>query len=204
MDGDFKSSHEREPQDPDTLLMSRFAAGDGRAFDELFQRNAARVYRMAFRFVGRPDDANDVVQEAFLRVLLARSTWTPRAKFSTWLYRIVVNLCLNELRRRKAISWVSLDAPVAEEAGEPPAPLPTADTCHAGHLLLKRERVAAVREAVQSLPADQRMAVVLHRYEGLSYKEIAQAMGRSVSSVESLLHRAKQTLREKLRPWVGD
>jgi len=184
--------------------MSRFAAGDERAFDELFQRNAARVYRIALRFVGRPDDADDVVQEVFLHVLLARSTWAPKAKLSTWLYRIVVNLCLNQLRRRKALNCVSLEAPVTGEAGDAPARLPPADTCHARHLLLKKERVAAVREAVQSLPADQRMAVVLHRYEGLSYKEIAQAMGRSVSSVESLLHRAKQALREKLRPWVAD
>jgi len=183
--------------------MDRFGAGDEQAFDELFQRNAAGVYRIAVRFVGSPDDANDILQEAFLRVFLARDKWVPKAKFTTWLYRIVVNLCLKQRRREKGAACLSLDSSAAKLGADPPVNPASPEECDARNLLLRKELAAAVREAIQALPADQRMAVMLHRYEGLSYKEIAHAMRRSVSSVESLLHRAKRTLRERLRPWAG-
>lgn len=192
-------------RDTDTLLMMRFAGGDEDAFAELFKRNAAHAYRIAARFVGPNDDAQDLVQEAFLRVYLARQRWKPTARFSTWFYRILVNLCLKDLRKRKTAELVSLDSPLPTEQGEVARELPaSADAGETNHPLLRKELVEAVRAAVQSLPPDQRMAVILHRFEGLSYKEIAEAMDRSLSSVESLLHRAKQSLRKNLRAWVND
>jgi RNA polymerase sigma-70 factor, ECF subfamily len=141
------------------------------------------MFRLALRVLGDPDRAQDVVQEAFLRVHRAAAKYRPQARLTTWLYRIVVNLCLDEMRRgRRAPGELAYDPP----QGPPPDPLD------------QRERIELIRNAVAGLPERQRIAVTLCRYHGLSHREIAETTGWTTSAVESLLVRAYQSLRRDL------
>lgn len=189
--------------DPDVRLMLKFKEGDKAAFGELLDKYHKRVINFIYRMVQDRDEADDLAQEVFVRVYKSAASYLPRAKFSTWIYRITKNLCLNELRRRKK-RFVSLDETISTDEGEvkrevadPNAATPFQDTS-------KHELQELVKEAIESLPANQRMAVILRRYEQLSYEDIAQALECSVSAVKSLLNRAKDSLKEKLTPYFED
>lgn len=150
----------------------------------LVHRYQDRVRALAYRLTGRWADADDVAQETFLRVYRSAGSYQPTAALWTWLYRIVVNLCLDRAKRPRL-------APLEHDGvGETQGP--------ADHLQ-RLEVQAAVRWQVQGLPKRQRVALVLHRFEGLGHREIAQAINCSESAVESLLVRAYATLREGLR-----
>ena len=170
----------------DAELMSALAGGDMAALGELVRRHQQKAFALAFRMLQRRDQAEDVVQEGFLRVCRAAPRYRPQARFTTWLYRIVTNLCLDRARRAK-----HAPAPLPEGSREPsrdPEPDPV-ETC---------ERAERVRQAVAALPERQRTAVVLHRYQGLSHAAVAEATGWSRSAVESLLVRAYARLRDEL------
>lgn len=172
--------------------MVRVAQGDIAAFEQLVNKYKGPVLNVIYRFIGRQGDAEDLAQEVFLRVYKARNRYRPIAKFSTWLFRIVTNLCLNYKRRPESLS---LD----EICVNPKSNLPSPD------ILLERDETnAMIRAAIDSLPRNQRIAIILQRFENASYKEIANIMGVSVSAVESLIYRAKQTLRKKLSPFLGE
>ena len=171
------------PADHD--LMARTAQGDGRAFQTLARRHAGGALRLARRILGSEALAEEVVQDALLRVWINAPRWRPEAAFRTWLYRIVVNLCLNAKRRAG-------DLPL-EAADHVADPAPGAEA-----QLEARERDAAVAAAVAALPARQRAAIVLTYQEGLSNAEVAVVLDASVSSVETLLVRAKRALRTAL------
>jgi RNA polymerase sigma-70 factor, ECF subfamily len=174
-----------EPSDHD--LMARTAQGDGRAFRILAERHAGHAHGLARRILGNEALAEDIVQDALLRVWTHAPRWRPEAAFRTWLYRIVVNLCLNAKRR-------TADRPLPE--GEHVAdPAPAADA-----QLEARERDRLLALAVGALPERQRAATVLSYQEGLSNAEVAAVLDTSVSSVETLLVRAKRTLRAALDP----
>jgi len=166
--------------------MEGVAHGEMDALSELVRRHQKLVLRTAYRMLGRWDLADDVGQETFLRVHRAAKTYRPEAKFTTWLYRIVISLCLDVARRAKR-------APVEIEnwSGVP-------DPTLAPDPIEVRERVERVRAAVADLPERQRTVLILHRYEGLSHKEIAESTGWSESAVESLLVRAYANLRRTL------
>jgi RNA polymerase sigma-70 factor, ECF subfamily len=170
----------------DAALMSLVRAGNLEAFDELVRRHQRRVLTLAYRIIGRWDLAEDAAQEVFLHVYRAVEHYEPQAKFSTWLYRITVNACQDLRRkaaRRPALALSEVSAP------------PSADQVDT---LEVRERADLVRRAVEELPERQRIAVILHRYDGLSHQEIAEVTGWSVSAVESCLVRAYARLRERL------
>jgi len=189
--------------DPDTPLMARFQQGDDLAFTQLVERNQQRVMNIAARYVGRTTDTEDLAQEGFLRVYRHRGRWTPTAKFTTWLFQIAVNLSLNWIRDTKRKRMLSLDAPAggASGAGDSARPDPADDTSPTAHQTLElRERAAIVQAAIDELPDNQRMAVILFRQEGLPYQEVAEAMGVSLPAVKSLLNRAKTNLRQTLEP----
>ena len=171
------------PADHD--LMARAAKGDGRAFRTLAERHTGAALRLARRILGNGTMAEDVVQDALLRVWINAPRWRPEAAFRTWLYRIVVNLCLNARRRAPDLP---LDA--AEQVADPAA---AADT-----QLETRERDRALAAAIGALPERQRAAIVLSYQEGLSNAEVAAVLDTSVSSVETLLVRAKRALRTSL------
>ena len=189
--------------DPDTLLMAKLASGAEEAFEELFNRNASPMYRMAAQFVGK-QDAEDLVQEVFLRVFSVRYRWKPAAKFTTWLHKITVNLCLKHLRSMQAIEAMTLDASGESEQGVALRGMLTDGADDPERALLRKEFASAMQEAVNALPPNQRSAVVLHCFEGLAYKEIAAVLRCSVSAVESLLYRARQTLKRELESWKED
>jgi len=174
-------------QDNDAELMLRVAGGEVSHFRELFERHYPRAVSIAYRSLGDMEHSEDVAMEAFARIFDARKSYSPKAKFSTYLFRVVVNLCLNAARRKNAIQFQSLDETLVPAADSDPA-----------DALQRAEMGDAVREAVVSLPANQRMALVLTRYEGMSYSEAAELMRVSVKALESLLHRAKANLRKRL------
>lgn len=187
---------------PDWELMQLTADGDTTAFKQLVEKYQKAVMSLAYRFLGTREEAEDAAQEVFLRVYNAAKKYKPEAQFATWLFRIATNVCLNELRHRKRVQEVSLE-PSHEnsERGsgmDVPAPASMRPDTH----LEQKERRRIIQESLEVLPPNQRMAVVLKRFEGLSYQEIAEVLNVSVSAVESLLFRAKQTLKKKLTPYV--
>jgi len=186
-----------EQLDSDSELMLRFQAGEEACFEELVERHKQRVFRTAYRFLGVRQDAEDIAQEVFLRVYRARDTYEPRARFTTWLYAICRNTCFKRLRKQSG-SPVSLSDEVELEDGSAPRQLADARAPSPLESALRDERAALVKQAIEALPTSQRMALVLCKYEGLSYAEIAEAIGRSEKAVKSLLHRARQNLKEML------
>jgi RNA polymerase sigma-70 factor (ECF subfamily) len=179
-------------------LMIRIAEGDADAFEILVSRHQASVLNLIYRFIGNRTQAKDLAQEVFIRVWQAAKTYKPEAKFTTWIYRITANLCFNELKSARRKKWFSFGHSDDQHGGTIEETLsdraPSAED-----LLLERERSRQISDALQSLPDNQRLALVLKRYDELSYQEIAQIIGCSVSAVESLLVRAKRTLQEKLK-----
>lgn len=170
----------------DAELMAAVGRNDMDALGELVRRHQNKALGLALRMLGRRDAAEDIAQDAFLRVFRAAKRYRPDAKFTTWLYRIVANLCLDRQRRGKHAP-VALDESLAEPSADAqPDPI-EAD-----------ERARRVRDAVGALSERQRTAVILHRYEGLSHREVAEAMDSTESAVESLLVRAYAKLRALL------
>ena len=171
--------------DSDEALMLRVARGDEPAYRMLTRRHLPAMLGLARRILGNTADAEDVAQEAMLRVWTHAPRWQPLAAFRTWLTRVVVNLCLDRKRRAR---WVALEA-----AGELVDPAPgAAETAEHD----EREQQLAV--AIAELPARQRAAIVLTYSEGMSNAQVADILGTSVSAVETLLVRGKQNLRARL------
>jgi len=179
--------------DHDADLLLRSASGDRQAFDELVTRNRQGVLSLIYRHVADTVEAEDLAQEAFVRLYQARRRYRPTAKFGTFLHRLVVNLCLNEARRRRRRPTQPL-----ADLEQTPAPATTSPDQHVQQAELSRQ----VAVALQHLPETQRMAVILNRFEGLSYAEIAATMDLSVKAIEALLHRAKRSLLRELGEYV--
>lgn len=187
----------------DEELIRQFQNGDEQAFDELVRRYQGQVHNTCYRFLNDVQDSRDAAQDIFIKVYAASRQFRPEAKFSTWLYRVMINHCLNVLRSRKRRQWLStftsrenrgnLDhLSVADAGGNPASDLE------------KAERTRAVRKAINSLNSEQKTTVILHRYQGLSYQEIADIMQTSVASVESRLHRAKLALGRMLAEYLKE
>lgn len=173
-------------------------SGDQQAFRELVERHKLSVLNLCLRFVGNRQDAEDLAQEAFMRVFQAAPNYEIKAAFTTWLYRITVNLCLNHQRHKKILRFFSLEQPKAAHHSSQPRLPDFPDKQRPDTDYEKKELQSIVQQAIQSLPENQRSVLILHRYQDLSYKEIAEVLGTSVSAVESRLHRAKESLRKKL------
>ncbi len=173
---------------PEAMLLEQARAGDEAAFEELMRRYKRPVLNFVYRMLGNADDADDVAQEVFVRVYQNLRDYSPRLRFSTWLFALARNAAIDHLRWRKRHPTTPLDS-----APDPPTPTGVVDEVNA------HEIGTQVAAAVALLPDDQRTALVLAEYQGLSYAEIAEIMRCSEKSVESRLYRAKQTLREKLR-----
>ena len=171
--------------DSDEALMARVARGDEQAFRQLARRHLPPMAGLARRILGNAAEAEDVAQEAMLRVWTHAPRWQPLAAFRTWLTRVVVNLCLDRKRRAQ---WVDLEA-----AGEIVDPAPGA-----GERAESDERERFLAAAIAKLPERQRTAIVLTYNKGLSNAEVAEALDTSVSAVETLLVRGKQNLRRAL------
>lgn len=178
--------------DTDVALMRRVKDGDEDAFRQLIERHQRVVINVIHRAIGDAWEAEDLAQRVFIQVYRSAGRYQPTAKFTTWLFTITHNTIRNEYRRRSRHAAESIDA--LPEGVELPATgnNPASEAS-------ERELQQRIRAAVQELPDAQRTAVILCRYEGQSYEEIAAVLGCSVSAVKSLLHRARETLKERLR-----
>jgi RNA polymerase sigma-70 factor (ECF subfamily) len=191
--------------DPDAELMLRFKAGDLTAFETLFERYSSPLINFAFRFVHNREVAEEIAQDIFLRVYDAAGSYRPEARFTTWLYRIATNACLNEVRRpRFRMIHHSLDSP---PSGDPDATIPDiADRAAVSpDVCLERQDISqAMRQALSDLPEKQRLAFILNKYQELSYAEVASVLHISEKAVKSLIHRAKETLAVRLKRLLPD
>lgn len=195
--------------DPDQRLMWSFQKGDVSAFEDLVHKFQGPVLSLVRRYLGsKSAGVEDVAQEVFVRIFRSKHTYEPKAKVSTWIYRITVNTCLNEIRRlgadknRRVGGFTALFG--ADDGGDDAANVALADprveTPAEG--LASGELADRVRAAIDALPEQQRLAVVLSRYHGLPYEDVADSMGTSVPAVKSLLTRARENLRRALAPYV--
>ena len=186
--------------------MLAWQAGDESAFDRLVEQYSGRVFALCSRFLGDVSGREDLVQEAFLRIVRARDRYEPTARFSTWLYRIVFNLCANSRERRR--DMLSLDGASEGSDGDGDSrgtgSVEDPDAADPSEDMARGDVVGAVRDAIASLPNTQRMALILAKYEDLSHAEIADVMDSSEKAIKSLIHRARESLREKLAPWLEE
>lgn len=185
--------------DPDTALMVAFAAGDDDAFEKLVESCHRQVYSTAMRFAANAASAEDITQEVFLKLFRYRNSYRPTARLSTLVYRITTNLCLNYIRDDRRRRALSLDETPGEGDATISALLEDESAVPASRRAEADEKARIVRNALDAIPPRQRLALVLHRFEGLSYAGIAEAMDTSVSGVKSLLNRARTSLAEALK-----
>ena len=186
----------------DVALMLRVKDGDHEAFRELIERHQRAVINVIHRAIGDTWEAEDLAQRVFIQVFRSASRYKPTAKFTTWLFTITHNTILNEHRRRARHAAQSLDALAQpEDTDEPGTQLADTRATDPAREASERELQEKIHSAIQALPEAQRTAVILCRFEGLAYEEIAEVLHCSVSAVKSLLHRARQTLKEDLRGW---
>jgi len=181
--------------------MLRFRDGDAKAFDELVQRNTSKVHALVFRFLGDPGQVEDLTQEVFLRIYRTVKRYQPTAKFSTWLYRITANLCFNVLRSRKKgqIRQIKGDGDNADDFSQE-IPDPRNEPPH--ERMDARELREHVGRAIDELPDNQKVAIVLNKYELKSYEEIAAVLDCSTMAVKSLLSRARSNLKQSLNRYI--
>jgi RNA polymerase sigma-70 factor, ECF subfamily len=186
----------------DAAIMLRVAEGDEAGFNYLAEKYHRPMIHFLYRMVGNHAVAEELAQEVFLRVYRARSSYRAEARFTTWLYRIATNLAVNHARDTKherTAQTVYLDA-ADEETGATPDLAD--DDPSVEERMLRDERMAAIRQHVLALPERQRMAVLMHKYQGMDYRQIGEVLKLSESATKSLLFRAYQTLREKLKDFV--
>ena len=186
----------------DAAIMLRAAAGDEAAFNHLVEKYHRPMINFLYRMVHSQAVAEELAQDVFLRVYRARESYRAEAKFTTWLYRIATNVAVNHARDTKherAAQNVYLDVPDAETGTTPDV---ADDEPTVEQRMLRDERMARIRQHVMALPERQRTAVVMHKYQGMDYRQIGEVLQLSESATKSLLFRAYQTLREKLREFV--
>ena len=186
----------------DADIMLRVKAGDESAFQYLVEKYRRPMVSFMYRMAHNAAAAEDLAQEVFLRVYRSRTGYEASAKFTTWLYRIATNLAVNharDTRNERPERTVSLDEPDSETGMTPDVP---DASLSAEEMILRRERLAAIRQRVQALPERQRMAVVMHKYQHMDYKQIGEVLKLSESATKSLLFRAYETLREQLKEFV--
>jgi len=186
----------------DAAVMLRVAAGDEAGFTFLVEKYHRPMIRFLFRMVHNQAVAEELAQEVFLRVYRARDSYRAEARFSTWLYRIATNLAVNharDTRHERTAQTVYLDAP-DEETGTTPDVAD--DAISAEEKMLRDERMKAIRTHVEALPERQKLAVLMHKYQGMDYREIGEVLKLSESATKSLLFRAYQTLRTTLKDFV--
>ena len=186
----------------DAEVMLELRSGNMAAFDILLAKYRKPIIHFMFRMVHNQAVAEELAQEVFLRIYRSRETYRAEARFSTWLYRIATNLGVNharDTRHERSASTIYLDE-TDSETGTTPDVADSTPSAEAN--ILRRERMSAIRQHVLALPERQQSAVLMHKYEGMDYKQIGEVLKLSESATKSLLFRAYQTLREKLKDFV--
>ncbi|HEU6447479.1 MAG TPA: sigma-70 family RNA polymerase sigma factor [Verrucomicrobiae bacterium] len=191
-----------ESHDPDAALMLRVKRGDRVAFAELVEKYKQPVMNFIFRTLRDEAESEDLAQNVFVQVWKSRSRYQRTAKFSTWLFTIARNLCLNELRRRSRHPAESLEETHSENDDAPARQYEDKSQMGVQEKLLHGELAQKIEEALGELPENQRTAILLCRQDELSYEEIAKILRTSLSATKSLIHRGRETLKEKLKPYL--
>ncbi len=191
-----------DQNDPDVQLMLAFQKGDGLAFDQLLDKHYKAIVNFVYRFVNDRWDAEELAQEVFLRVYRAGSSYEPRARFTSWLYKIATNVALKAARKSRRMPFRNVPETSAGGDGFDPADVPDFRP-NAESALADEELERAVRHAVEALPKKERTALILRRYHDLSYKEIAAVMNCTEGAVKTYLHRGKLRARKHLLPYLG-
>jgi RNA polymerase sigma-70 factor (ECF subfamily) len=191
------------PPDPDAVLMLRVKRGDREAFAELVEKYKQPVMNFVFRSLRDEVEAEDLAQNVFLQVYKSRSRYKQTAKFTTWLFTIARNLCLNELRRRARHPAESIEETQTDNEEQPQRQYEDKSQTAPPEELLQTELARKIEEALAELPENQRSAILLCRQEELSYEEIATVLDCSLSATKSLIHRGRETLKEKLKRYLG-
>lgn len=188
--------------DPDAELMARVKNGDMTAFHALFDKHKQAVVGFCFRYCGQRAISEELAQEVFLRVFRAAKRYQPKARFSTWLYRIATNVCLNELRRYEYRQQIdSLDRKATDGGA---AETEDKDRPSAEIRLQEQEREELIQHGLSELPDKQRAALLLRIKGEFSYREIAEQLGCTENHVKVLIYRGRQQLKRKLAPLIGD
>jgi len=191
----------------DVELMLALQGGDEEAFSELVLRHRNAIVNLTHRYLRNRADAEDLTQEVFYRVYRARKRYRPEAKFTTWLYRVAVNACLNEVRNRKRrLTWTATSLSGASEDAAEGGGLASrvADDAAVAPLdaVENQELREQVRAAVEELPERQRMAILLNKFHGLSYEELAETLDMTIPGIKSLLVRARENVRKRVDPYL--
>ncbi|MET0390194.1 MAG: sigma-70 family RNA polymerase sigma factor [Polyangiales bacterium] len=193
----------REPHEDDALV-ERAQAGDRVAFQALFEKYKHRVYAVALGVVKRPEDAADVVQDAFIKVHKHLGTFQGTSSFYTWLYRIVMNLGIDHVRKhRKIVEWGD-DVPIDQAAGDRTL-VPKVADANPRSTIVRRELSEKIRQALDTLPEIHRAVIVLREVEGLTYEEIAEVLEVPKGTIMSRLFHARRKMQDQLQPYLeGD
>jgi len=183
------------------VLIKDLKTGNQEAFKKLVDQHQDRVINICFRFLNSREDAEDVAQEVFVEVFQSINRFRGEAKLSTWIHRIAVSKSLDTVRKMKRKKRMAqLKSMFGLEAHEEPA---ASIATNPDEALEQQERVMILQSCISELVENQKIAITLNKYEGFSYKEIAEIMGTSLSSVESLIHRGMKNLKEKLYRYYG-
>ncbi len=188
--------------DPDAALMLRVKRGDRAAFTELVEKWKQPVMNFIFSTLRDETEAEDVAQNTFVQVWKSRARYERTAKFSTWLFTIARNLCLNEIRRRSRHPAESLEETHGETDDQPSRQFEDKNIRLATENVLHGELAKKIEEALAELPENQRTAILLCRRDEVSYEEIAEILGCSLSATKSIIHRGREALKEKLKPYL--
>lgn len=188
--------------DPDAALMLRVKRGDDTAFAELVEKYKQPVMNLVYRILHDATEAEDLAQNVFLQVYKSAHRYEVTARFSTWLFTIARNLCLNEIRRRSRHPADSIEAPHSESEDQPARQFEDTKNFLPTENLLHSELENKIEQALAELPELQRTAILLCRRDDLSYEDIAKVLGTSLSATKSLIHRGRETLKQKLKPYL--
>lgn len=188
------NADEQSSKDPDWDVLTRVAEGDTESFGGLVERHQDRLVRLCERLLGDREEALEVAQDVFLKAFRKAATYRPRGQVYTWLYRIAVNHCLNKLRRRKLVRFLSFGEAGSADEDRETAFDPADEAPDATARMEARERWQRTRKLIGKLPPGQRAVLVLAKFEGLSYRQIAETLEITESAVESRLFRAMQRL----------
>jgi len=192
------SSLEKYESMTEEVLVRRIIAGDDKAFEYLVEAYNKKVFNIALRILNNYEDASDITQDIFLKIYRKIHTFKENCSFYTWVYRLSVNTCIDELRRRKNFNTVSIDSSLPTEDGEMSWDIAD-DSDSADELLQKKEVRQILRRAISQLPDIYRVLLILREYDGLSYQEISQIINIPIGTVKSRINRARIMLRNLLK-----
>jgi len=179
------------------ILLEKAKAGDVAAFEELIEGYQKKIYNLAYRILGNYEDANDMAQEALIRIFRSIANFKEQSSFSTWVYRITTNVCLDEIRKKKNKKVISLDEEIHMDDGEMKRQIMSDDIQPDAAAELEELRTL-VSDAINSLPEDQRLVITLRDIQGLSYEEISSVLDCPSGTVKSRINRARQALKNVL------